>query len=52
MTQFEVSIAHGRRSPAQESRHGGDFFSHAAPDREELTMLLGDVASNHWSAIF
>jgi phosphoserine phosphatase RsbU/P len=45
MTQFEVSIAHGRRSPAQESRRGGDFFSHAAPDREVPIVLLGDVAS-------
>jgi hypothetical protein len=26
MTQFEVSIAHGRRSPAEESRRGEDFF--------------------------
>jgi serine phosphatase RsbU (regulator of sigma subunit) len=25
MTQFEVSIAHGHRSPAEESRRGGDF---------------------------
>jgi sigma-B regulation protein RsbU (phosphoserine phosphatase) len=52
MTQFEVSIAHGRRSPAQESRRGGDFFSHAAPDREAPTVLLGDVASKSLAGDF
>jgi hypothetical protein len=29
MTHFEISIAHGSRSPAQESRCCGDFFYHA-----------------------
>jgi phosphoserine phosphatase RsbU/P len=52
MTQFEVSIAHGRRSPAQESRRGGDFFSHAAPDHEAPTVLLGDVASKSLAGDF
>jgi phosphoserine phosphatase RsbU/P len=44
MTQFEVSIEHGLRSPAHESRRGGDFFTHAAPNREAPTVLLGDLA--------
>jgi serine phosphatase RsbU (regulator of sigma subunit) len=44
MAQFEVSIANGRRSPAEESRRGGDFFCHAEPDRNTPTVLLGDVA--------
>jgi serine phosphatase RsbU (regulator of sigma subunit) len=52
MTQFEVSITHGRRSPAEESRRGGDFFSHAAPDREVPTLLLGDVASKSLAGDF
>jgi phosphoserine phosphatase RsbU/P len=52
MTQFEVSIAHGRRSPAEESRRGGDFFSHAAPDRDLPTLLLGDVASKSLAGDF
>src|SRR5271163_1687543 len=52
MTQFEVSIAHGRRSPAQESRRGGDFFSHAVRDREAPMVLLGDVASKSLTGDF
>jgi sigma-B regulation protein RsbU (phosphoserine phosphatase) len=52
MTQFEVSITHGRRSPAQESRRGGDFFSHAAPDHEAPMVLLGDVASKSLAGDF
>jgi phosphoserine phosphatase RsbU/P len=45
MSQFEVSIANGRRSPAEESLRGGDFFCYAEPDRAAPTVLLGDVAS-------
>jgi serine phosphatase RsbU (regulator of sigma subunit) len=52
MTQFEVSIAHARRSPVEESRRGGDFFSYAAPDREVPTLLLGDVASKSLAGDF
>jgi sigma-B regulation protein RsbU (phosphoserine phosphatase) len=52
MTQFELSITHGRRSPAQESRRGGDFFSHAAPDRQAPMVLLGDVASKSLAGDF
>jgi phosphoserine phosphatase RsbU/P len=52
MTQFEVLIAHGRRSPAEESLRGGDFFSHATPDPEAPTVLLGDVASKSLAGDF
>jgi sigma-B regulation protein RsbU (phosphoserine phosphatase) len=52
MGQFEVSIAHGRRSPAEESRRGGDFFCHAAQDREMPMLLLGDVASKSLAGDF
>jgi serine phosphatase RsbU (regulator of sigma subunit) len=45
MAQFEVSIANGHRSPAEESRRGGDFFCHAAPNQAAPTVLLGDVAT-------
>jgi phosphoserine phosphatase RsbU/P len=52
MSQFEVSIENGRRSPAEESRRGGDFFCYAAPDPEVPTVLLGDVASKSLTGDF
>jgi sigma-B regulation protein RsbU (phosphoserine phosphatase) len=52
MTQFDVSIAHGRRSPAEESRRGGDFFSHAAADGEAPAVLVGDVALKSFAGDF
>jgi sigma-B regulation protein RsbU (phosphoserine phosphatase) len=52
MTQFEISIVRGCRSPAEESRRGGDFFSHAAPNREGPTVLLGDIASKSLAGDF
>jgi phosphoserine phosphatase RsbU/P len=52
MAQFEVLVAHGHRSPAEESRRGGDFFCHAASDRGLPTVLLGDVASKSLAGDF
>jgi hypothetical protein len=51
MEQIEVSVAHGRRSPAEEALRGGDFFCPVAPDSVPA-VLLGDVASKSLAGDF